>query len=80
MIIATGATARRLNLPNEKKFWGKGISACAICDGKHGICLLYRVGKLEISVCSDRVITILQVLAHSSRNAKWLLWVVAIQL
>ncbi|WP_287131266.1 thioredoxin-disulfide reductase [Candidatus Cyanaurora vandensis] len=33
VIIATGATARRLNLPGEKEFWNRGISACAICDG-----------------------------------------------
>ncbi|VAW37690.1 Thioredoxin reductase, partial [hydrothermal vent metagenome] len=33
VIIATGATARRLNLPSEEKFWNAGISACAICDG-----------------------------------------------
>jgi thioredoxin reductase (NADPH) len=33
VIIATGATARRLNLPGEKEYWTKGISACAICDG-----------------------------------------------
>ena len=33
IIIATGASAKRLNLPNEKQFWSKGISACAICDG-----------------------------------------------
>ena len=33
LIIATGATAKRLGLPNEEKFWSKGISACAICDG-----------------------------------------------
>ncbi len=33
IIMATGATARRLNLPNENAFWSKGISACAICDG-----------------------------------------------
>ncbi|MGA7952982.1 MAG: thioredoxin-disulfide reductase [Gloeobacterales cyanobacterium] len=33
IIIATGATAKRLNLPGEKEFWNKGISACAICDG-----------------------------------------------
>ncbi|MBN1870556.1 MAG: thioredoxin-disulfide reductase [Candidatus Omnitrophica bacterium] len=33
LIIATGATAKRLNLPGEKKLWQKGISACAVCDG-----------------------------------------------
>ncbi len=33
IIIATGASANKLNLPNEKIFWSKGISACAICDG-----------------------------------------------
>ncbi len=33
LIIATGASANRLGLHNEKSFWSKGISACAICDG-----------------------------------------------
>lgn len=33
IIIATGATAKRLGLPNEHEFWSRGISACAICDG-----------------------------------------------
>ncbi|BAZ88752.1 thioredoxin reductase [Raphidiopsis curvata NIES-932] len=33
LIIATGATAKRLGLPSEKEFWSRGISACAICDG-----------------------------------------------
>ncbi len=33
IILATGATAKRLNLPSEDKFWSHGISACAICDG-----------------------------------------------
>ena len=33
LIIATGAKANRLGIQNEKKFWSKGISACAICDG-----------------------------------------------
>ncbi|KAJ5905348.1 Thioredoxin reductase [Penicillium subrubescens] len=33
VIIATGANARRLNLPGEEKFWQNGISACAVCDG-----------------------------------------------
>ena len=33
LIIATGASARRLNLPGEQKYWQNGISACAVCDG-----------------------------------------------
>ncbi len=33
VIIATGATAKWLEIPSEKQFIGKGISACAVCDG-----------------------------------------------
>lgn len=33
VIIATGATARRMNLPGEERLWQRGISACAVCDG-----------------------------------------------
>ena len=33
IIIATGATARRLGIKGEEIFWQKGISACAVCDG-----------------------------------------------
>ncbi|XP_052173176.1 thioredoxin reductase NTRC [Diospyros lotus] len=33
VIVATGATAKRLRLPREDEFWSRGISACAICDG-----------------------------------------------
>ena len=33
IVIATGATAKRLGLPSEQVFWSRGISACAICDG-----------------------------------------------
>lgn len=33
IIIATGATAKRMNIPGEGHLWQKGISACAVCDG-----------------------------------------------
>jgi thioredoxin reductase (NADPH) len=33
LILATGATAKRLSIPGEERLWQAGISACAVCDG-----------------------------------------------
>lgn len=33
VIVATGASARRLNCPGEAEMWGKGVTTCAVCDG-----------------------------------------------
>ena len=32
VIIATGASARKMGIPGEEKFFGKGVSTCAVCD------------------------------------------------
>ena len=33
VIIATGASPNRLYCPGESEYWGKGVTACAVCDG-----------------------------------------------
>ncbi|MCJ8346840.1 FAD-dependent oxidoreductase [bacterium] len=33
VIVATGAKPKRLGLDSEAKYWGQGVTACAVCDG-----------------------------------------------
>ena len=33
IIVATGATPKRLQVPGEERYWGKGVTTCAVCDG-----------------------------------------------
>jgi len=33
VVVATGASPRTLGIPGEEKFWGRGVSTCATCDG-----------------------------------------------
>lgn len=43
LIIATGATPKRLGCPGEDTYWGKGVTTCAVCDGA-----LYRDKKVIV--------------------------------
>jgi thioredoxin reductase (NADPH) len=35
VIVATGASARRLGVPGEETYMGRGVATCAVCDGAH---------------------------------------------
>lgn len=43
IILALGSTPNKLYLPNEDRFWSKGISSCAVCDGA-----LYKRKKIVV--------------------------------
>ncbi len=71
LIIATGATAKKLGIPKEQTFWSKGISACAICDGSFVPPMM--MTRLEPGHRS-RVDVALQVRAPSSRTSPLPWW------
>jgi thioredoxin reductase (NADPH) len=48
LIIATGATPRKLGVPGEKEFEGKGVHTCALCDG-----FFYKDKKIAVIGGSD---------------------------
>jgi thioredoxin reductase (NADPH) len=59
VIIATGASAQWLQLPNESKFRNRGLSACAVCDG-----LFFRNQEVMVIGGGDTAIEEALTLAH----------------
>jgi len=52
VIVATGATPRRMGVPGEEKFFGRGVSVCATCDG-----FFYQDKKVVVVGGGDSAVT-----------------------
>lgn len=48
LIVATGSVPKKLNIPGEDKFYGKGVSYCATCDGP-----FYKGKDVAVIGCGD---------------------------
>ncbi len=58
IIIASGAAPKRLGIPGENQFWGKGISSCATCDGPfHAGSVVAAVGGGDTAVKESLFLT-----------------------
>jgi len=74
LIIATGASAKYLGLESEKKYLGRGVSGCAVCDG-----FFYKNKKVVVigggNTAADEVLYLAQIAAevtmiHRNENLK----------
>ncbi|MDE2597386.1 MAG: FAD-dependent oxidoreductase [Sphingomonadales bacterium] len=63
VIVASGAGLRRLGVPGEEKFTGRGVSRCATCDGG-----FYRGRDVAVIGTGDAAVTEALVLAKTSRT------------
>lgn len=77
VIIATGAQPKKLGIPGEEQYWGKGITTCAVCDGafyKDKSVVIVGGGDTAMEDASfmtkfTNKITIIQILDHLSASA-----------
>ncbi|MBO4798642.1 MAG: FAD-dependent oxidoreductase, partial [Candidatus Methanomethylophilaceae archaeon] len=69
VIIATGISRRKLGIPGEKEFFGKGVSYCAVCD-----CNFYK-GKKAVVVGNDSEAAVSAALMTSyAAETHWVTW------
>ena len=76
IIIATGTSHKKLSIPGEKEYWGKGVTTCATCDGpfyKDKDVVIAGGGNTSVTEASvltrfARKVTIVQILDQMTAN------------
>ncbi|HUT54763.1 MAG TPA: thioredoxin-disulfide reductase [bacterium] len=63
LIVATGSNPNKLGVPGEGKFWGKGVSYCATCDGN-----FFRGQRVAVVGGGDSACQEAEMLAHLAKD------------
>lgn len=69
VIIATGVSRRKLGIPGEKEFFGKGVSYCAVCD-----CNFYKGRKTVIIGNDSEAATSAEMMTGYASETVWVSW------
>lgn len=63
VIIATGAAPRKLGIPGELEYWGKGVTACSVCD-----CVFFKDKDVVVVGGGDSAVEEATQLSHYARS------------
>ena len=69
VIIATGVSRKKLGIPGEKEFFGKGVSYCAVCD-----CNFYKGRKTVIIGNDSEAATSAEMMTGYASETVWVSW------
>ena len=68
-VIATGISRRKLGIPGEKEFYGKGVSYCASCD-----CNFYRGRRAAVVGNDSEAAVSAELMTHYASETHWVSW------
>ncbi len=69
VIIATGISRRKLGIPGEKEFYGKGVSYCASCD-----CNFYKGRRVAVIGNDSEAAVSAELMTHYASETHWVAW------
>ena len=69
VVIATGISRAKLNVPGEKELYGKGVSYCAVCD-----CNFYKGRRVVVVGNDSEAASSASMMTHYASETSWVCW------